>query len=888
MAQGARRLGSDSTHTSGRWVSGKCALPSVPPMAIERPRLLARLDEAVAHRLTVVRGPAGSGKTVLLAQWARAADRPLGWVTLDDADNDALRLWAVINAAVRRSRPDPDRPGVVALPAGRVERVTQLAAVLAGSPGPITLILDRFECLRAGPAIDVIEALLHLPGVRLVISGRGTPALPLSRWRLAGELVEVESDELAFTTAEAGRLWQMHGRFLADAQAQAVLTQTEGWAALVCLAAMTMDRHVERVWRDFIRTEVVGAQPPLVRDFLVRTSVVEAFCADLGVEIAGQPDSYRLLDQLHGDGILVSTEAPTGLDPPHREAEWFRCRAPVQQFREREATLTIGAELPGLRSAASRWLANRGAAPEALRQSLAAEDWPEAASLVVRFASPLLLGTRSSGLSDAGDRLSTVDAIESPVMAAALAVVAAGRDDVKGVGAFGALLLERLSPTLAAPDLPLWTALEMSNLVIARRHANVPLMRESADRVLRLLDRAPAGLVAGSRVLSAKAMESRGLAALWTGDMVQAETCLTDAATADTGRVAADAKAGLSVRALLNGRLGEAVGLAHAASARHAELDRGSRDNCELVLAIGGWLTSGSPSNRPPSPTIVDDPAEGPSRLMYLAGLARLAAADADLGRARGLLPDPKNTADSPRLVRDWVALAEAEVHLAASRPVHALTALSQQSYGRQDPLGAHARVMAARAYLASSAPARAASLLAPIHEWPHIGSWMRVEAWLVSALAADAQGHDGTVGIALAEALAAAAPDGVMAPFLSPSATALLDRHRDLLGVHPDFVTRLPRVQGRDRRAQSFPQPVQHNRPRLDRAASLPEPITTRETVVLRYLPTLLTMNDIARELSVSPNTVKSHLRHIYRKLDVGSRRDAVRQARRHGLLWD
>jgi LuxR family maltose regulon positive regulatory protein len=405
---------------------------------------------------------------------------------------------------------------------------------------------------------------------------------------------------------------------------------------------------------------------------------------------------------------------------------------------------------------------------------------------------------------------------------------------------------------------------------------------------LHLLDSAAPGLLTGVDVLSAKAIESRGLAALWAGDLTRAGAWLAEVATADTNPVAADARAGLSLLALLRGRPAEAVAHARAASAAGAELDRGSRHQCELVLALGQWLMSAASSSRALEPTIMDDHTGLPSRLMYLAALAQLAAADGDVARARGLLPDPQTTAAAPQLVRDWVALAEAAVHLSAGRPVHALTALSQQSYGRQDPLGAHARVMAARAYLASAAPARAASLLAPIHEWPDVGTWMRVEAWLVSALAADAQGHDGAVTIAFAEALVAAATGGVVAPFLSPSATALLDRHRDLLVAHPDLAARLTPTRVRDRRVRPYSQPVVRNRAPFDRTAWLPEPITTRETVVLRYLPTLLTMNDIARELSVSPNTVKSHLRHIYRKLGVGSRRDAVRQARRLGLLWD
>jgi LuxR family maltose regulon positive regulatory protein len=313
MAERARQLGGVPTGLSERSVAGKCAIPEMPPIALERPRLLARLDEAAAHRVTVVRGPAGSGKTVLLAQWARGLDRPLGWVTLDDADNDPALLSGVLNAAVRGCLPQPHSRGVVPLPAGRVEPVTEMATVLAGSAGPVTLILDRLERLRPGPAIDLVQALLDLPALTLVLSTRGAPALPLSRWRLAAELVEVDDDELAFTAAEADRLWRAHGRFLADVQTQAILAQTAGWAALVSLAATVADRHVDRAWHDFIGTEVLGPQSQLVRDFLARTSVVESFCAELAFALFDRSESYRLVDQLLDEGIIAAAHAPAGL-----------------------------------------------------------------------------------------------------------------------------------------------------------------------------------------------------------------------------------------------------------------------------------------------------------------------------------------------------------------------------------------------------------------------------------------------------------------------------------------------------------------------------------------------------------------------------------------------
>jgi LuxR family maltose regulon positive regulatory protein len=191
-------------------------------------------------------------------------------------------------------------------------------------------------------------------------------------------------------------------------------------------------------------------------------------------------------------------------------------------------------------------------------------------------------------------------------------------------------------------------------------------------------------------------------------------------------------------------------------------------------------------------------------------------------------------------------------------------------------PLAAQATIVVAQAHLASGASAHAISMLTKLHTAHHAaGPWARADAWLVHALAADRLGYDGAVIIALTEALAVAATEDHFEPFLSagmPLAT-LLDRHRDLLASHPGFGHRL---------GELLPRPAAETR---DEPPML-EPITEREAMILRYLPTLLTMKDIAGELSVSPNTVKSHLRNLYRKLAVGSRRDAVHHARKLGLL--
>ncbi len=649
---------------------------------------------------------------------------------------------------------------------------------------------------------------------------------------------------------------------------------------------------------EFLRTEVYDAQSPAARELLVRISQVPAVRPDLAEELTGRSDARRLLDQLRKDGLLVREAAVDG-----SARDWYRLRVPVRDFLDREAALTIAGEVVALRLAASRWHAEHGDAPTAVRLAAAAGDGQRTAQLVTQFAGPLLLDPDRSLLGSV--QLPIVDALDDHDVAAALAVAAADRGDAHAAAAYAALIRQAARPQ-DGRNAHVQVALALAELVIARRAEPGNGWREPAARVIGLLDEVIPGLVPRARAIEALAWSTRGMVELANGELDAASRSLTTAIERadDVGTwIVEEARTGLAFLAVVRGQPAGAVELAAVGGvaadgvvAKAVEAGSSSRHECSTsglgsaVFDWGRWLLGNAPANR----SIVDCPT---GSVLVAATRARLLVARGDNGLADQVLRPYLHAADEPlpRLAQEWLALAEADLHRACGRPVHALTALSQVSHDRYALFGCAARIMSARAYLASAAPARAASLVAPVQEWPNIGPLIRVESWLVGALSADAQGHDGMVGIALAEALTVAAPDGIVAPFREAPVTALLERHRDLLAPHPALATQIasvwatgswggPPVGDRPRHRVTPPR----NRRGEIRPAVPHEPITAREAVVLRYLPTLLTLNDIAQELSVSPNTVKSHLRHIYRKLAVGSRRDAVRQARRFGLLWD
>jgi LuxR family maltose regulon positive regulatory protein len=219
---------------------------------VPRPRLLARLAEGVSRGVTVVCTPAGFGKTTVLANWARGSRRRAAWLSLDAGDNDPARFWRYVAAALARARPGIDAP-VVALLRGPQQPLLEAVATAVineltsvPSHGEVVLILDDYHLVEAPPVHESVAFLLDRlpPGLRLVLSSRTDPPLPLARLRARGQLAELRAADLRFTVAEtAAFLREVTGLDLPVASVAALQDRTEGWAAGVQLAALSLRGH---------------------------------------------------------------------------------------------------------------------------------------------------------------------------------------------------------------------------------------------------------------------------------------------------------------------------------------------------------------------------------------------------------------------------------------------------------------------------------------------------------------------------------------------------------------------------------------------------------------------------------------------------------------------
>src|SRR5690348_4499235 len=386
-------------------LSTKLHVPPPPPGFVPRPRLAQALGEGLARGRVLVCAPAGSGKTALLAGWARGDGRLVAWLGLDAADSDPARFWRYVVAAL-----DGARPGLAGRvgppPPGSSEGlVTALINELAADPGPdeVLLVLDDYHLIDSGPVHESVAFLLENmpPGLRIVVSGRADPPLPLARLRARGQLAELRAADLRFTGEEAAALLaEAAGPDLPAAAVAALVARTEGWAAGLQLAGLSLRGHADaagfvaafsgshRFVLDYLADEVLDGQPGEVRAFLLETSVLERLSGDLCDAVTGRAGSQAMLQDIERAGLfLVPLDEVRGWWRYHHLfADLLRARLQAEQPGRVQA----------LHRAAAGWCEEHGLADDAVRHALAAGDAAWAARLVERHVEALL--GRSEGV----------------------------------------------------------------------------------------------------------------------------------------------------------------------------------------------------------------------------------------------------------------------------------------------------------------------------------------------------------------------------------------------------------------------------------------------------------------------------------------------------------
>ncbi len=887
---------------------------------VPRSRLTEQLDRAAKAKLTLISAPAGFGKTTLLADWlatAPADQRGAAWLSLDAGDQHPATFWAYVMGALRTAAPGlgEDARRLLDAPQTSIEMVlTALLNELSAIQGDVVLVLDDYH-LVDGPDIgDGMAFLLERmpPQMHVVITTRADPALPLARLRSRGDLVEIRAADLRFTPDEAtAYLNGTMGLALTSHDVEVLEGRTEGWIAALQLAALSIkgrsdvgtfidsfagdDRYIV----DYLVEEVLQRQPGHVRRFLLETSILVRLTGPLCDAVTGQRGGKAMLEALdRGNLFLVP------LDDRRRWYRFHHLFADVLRARlldEQPDTV------PELHRRASAWYEQHGERADAISHALAADDFDRATDLIELEAGAMQRRRQESTLRHWLDRLPERVFESRPVLAMAHVGARMSSGDLRGVDA---RLADAERWVRAAHDQDAHAAAVAAGMIVhdtaalARLPGAISLHRAG----LALMRGDLAGTITDAQTALELSREDQPLErggaaglmglAYWTrGDLEPALEAWSHALTnLERAGHLSDVLGGSIATAdiqIARGNLRDARrtyerGL-HLAMASGQPPLRGAADmhvgisdlyrEWNDIVAAEGHLEA--------SKELGEAVGLPQNAYRWRVAMARVRETKGDLDGALELLDEAQRcyVSDFFPEVRP-IAVMRARVWVAQGRWADALTFAEERGLASEDELSylhEFEHITLARALLAQSRLSPVADAMGEVMELlerllhaAETGGRTRsvIEILVLRALGLDSGGDRAAALASLERALALAEPEGYVRIFADEgrAMTSLLDalaRRR----IFPEYVRALLAALG----SAEPPRPA---------GQRLVEPLSERELDVLRLLAGDLDGPDIARELVVSLNTMRSHTKSIYAKLGVNDRRSAVRRAAEIGLL--
>jgi LuxR family transcriptional regulator, maltose regulon positive regulatory protein len=869
--------GSIAIGVEPRLPDGKVRIPFLGDDVVRRDRLTELIEQATARPVTMIAAPAGSGKTVACAVWATAKARSgrVAWLSLDEGDREPARFWASMTTAlatagtsavpelVPRSREGDDLPA-------------DLVVAMRRLPGPVVLVLDDVHVLAGSEVMPGLALLIHNAprALRLILSGRSLPELHVARMRVAGTLSEVMPADLACTAEEAEGYFAALGLTASAAERDQLLGSVQGWMAGPRLAALIAARDGvlsvgaiadDPIVADYLRDEVLDQQPPAVRRFLRRTSVAERLTGGFADWLTGERGGTHILDQLSRAGSFVSRDAQGK----------YRYHPFLRQVLLGELRGGMPDEVPGLLGRAARWSTRDGDAIEAVRCWAETGDWEHASLALTEAGLAGVLPDRIAELEAALGLFPAARRGADPAVAAALGIVRLCRGDPASADAYLGLaaagLDERVPNRLVVE---LWLAM----LRTARQPDALAACWAMAER---------------AQVSASKQAEHQAVGLLWLAlgtallrrwEITAARRALASArhqlTAAGALAMRERAQGWMAVTEVLYGDLQAAEGIIErlrsrvppdpaaaffaAIAAAHVAVEH------DDLVAAARLLDEADPG------AVTWLPGEPDAESLLMLTRVRAAIAEGDVAAARDIV----------RLVRDKYGTDEpvpcamdADIALLMGDPrlTAAALGLSGGSPGRTvraDQLAARARLL-----LALGDPAGALEAARHCASDGELTLRDRITALVAVTLASRRLGADREAATSLEQALGLAEPHRAYGPFLDMggdvhSAIAILvapaspaagfaARVREHLISRP--LARLPDAAPGGRETPA---------------------LTASELAVLRLLRSHMTNQEIADALYLSVNTVKTHLRAVYHKLGVSSRREAVDRGRRLRML--
>jgi LuxR family maltose regulon positive regulatory protein len=862
---------------------------------IERDDLLAALDRAVARKVTIISAPAGSGKTSLLRAWAdRQGERHrLAVLQVQRDQQDAQQFWLALLDAIRHAcvttgqaeppaaTPDFNAPAMV----------DRVLSELADAGVGITVVIDDLHELNSPEALAQLSRLLTNlpPHVHALLTTRHDLRLGLHQLRLAGELAEIRAADLRFTERETRLLLDALGIALSEAGAALLHQRTEGWAAGLRLAAISLAGHPDperfvaefsgsdRTVAEYLIAEMLVRQPDDVQDLLLRTSLLDRVNGELADLLTGRPGSERILLELADANAFV-----VPMDP---ERTWFRYHHLFGDLLRLELRRTLPEEVPELHRRAAGWFLRQGLVVEAIRHTQAAGDWPDAARLLADHSFSLTLDGQAQTMQ------ALVRGFPPGQDHPELALVRAGGDLVQGRldEAAAHLAVAEAYAEAAPPDRQprLRVAIASLKLSLARRRGDLASVIEQVRFLTSPVTGQSDEDIALDSDLRAVALMNLGTAEAWSLGLEDAERHLREGAVLarEIGRpyleVGCLAQLGFASKihpfATTQRRCREAIALAERYGWGTEPVIAPALVTLAGTMVWTGEFDEGERWLRRAARALQTD--TGPDIRLLLhqttgilhAARGRHHEAFEEFSAAERLRSQLAGSHALASQVTGWMLATQARL----GRPGEAravLAAVDDERAGSGEIRDACAVIC-----LAEGDPAGALGVLADVLDGtaPVIGYVTVVEADLLAGLAHRELGDLRAADQAAERALALAEADRLVLPFAMTGSRELLEalpRHETAHGALLADI--LDVLRGSSPAAEIQP-------PLLD-----VEELSPGELRVLRYLPTNLSRPEIAGELSVSVNTVSTHVRSIYAKLQVSDRSSAVQRARELRLL--
>lgn len=893
--------------------------PALPTVHLARARLMDQLDAAVSHPVTLLCAPTGWGKTALVASWIRAGCAPGRAAYVRFEVNCGATAWRQLTKALTTA-------GIAVDP-------TTYAWSNAHHHERAVVVLDDLHHVTNHTVLRRLERLITRLGDRIsfLILARTEPPLSLYRWRVRGQLNELRTDHLALTQDEVAGLAEGYGVRLAQHVRYALWHVTEGWPAAVAviLSAMVGRHEPERMVTDiilgeaglneevglseYVRREILQHLDPEIREVMLRTSILETVCPGLVEALTGSRGGARLLAQMSRANALASFYGGSH--------SWYRYRRLLRAMLRAELRVTLPfAEERALHRAAAGWYAANGLPSDALTHAIAGSDWVSAERLFMQYW-PELAGSGPRAMTARDGTQPPPDIADRPMLAFALAVYCRDTGDLVGMSAFIRLGERGLGEAPTAVQAEVLAAMRLAEAEAAE---NPDRAGEAAARLLERTEEAASEHVYADFTDAARAVVHLTLAGAGVagGRLDEADTALERGA--DLAR-----KSGFNLLTVQANRLQALAHLSCGRLSAAAACARRVLDSCRdagiaesrnisyarLVLAAvcrerGQLDEARFHIEESVSANAVPDPNG------WVSGAIALALLLFDRGDHTGALEALEPLLDSrvgsmPRYADVTARALQAELCLHSGRMDRAHTVIAEAV--RCWPESEEPLLTLGRLHLAEGRPSTAAQLADRVLDRKPVSLVTAVSATVLLAQALRQLGDVGAASEQLDQALRMAGPEGIRRPFQG-HATWIAE----VLAAPPVLTVSRPRELERDERygiadARAQPPAVQAAAAQTDGsppAGALPapappggvadslaawtapagptmaDPLTEKESQVLFYLRSMLSIAEIAAVLSVSTNTVKTHVRHVYRKLGVSRRRDAVRRARELSLI--